>query len=452
MRKKEDSVTLTDRDRKPNVGFPVGGIFILVLSDFYLYFLYKPHLSSEIRQIRLVSFQIGKLYGVTRGLAKGMGLEFEMASPEVLDFAKLLAPIVGDKPTGVDLRADPSPVSDFQMIREARKAARAAERALEVPPDSEEERKKISPPDWGAVLDRGKKILAETSKDLEVTAYMIEALVREAQFAGLRDGYRLARELIEKFWDGIYPPAEDSDTEMRFKLLLDLCGVGTTGALIAPIRKIPFTEETSVDKLSLSHYRQALSLNQITDSKVRQQKIDKGAVTLGTIQKAVAETPAKFYLDLVDDITQGIAEVTRFGGALNKKSKYDAPSSEIVDVLEEYLSIVKDLARDKLPKPQAPAAAAASAAAQPGTEAQAAAPAVKDGAMKNRDDALDRLRKIADYFREHEPQSIIPYALEQVANWGKMSLPELLSELIPDEGPRKNVFKQVGIKPPETKK
>jgi len=42
--------------------------------------------------------------------------------------------------------------------------------------------------------------------------------------------------------------------------------------------------------------------------------------------------------------------------------------------------------------------------------------------------------------------------LEQVANWGKMSLPELLSELIPDEGPRKNVFKQVGIKPPETKK
>ena len=62
------------------------------------------------------------------------------------------------------------------------------------------------------------------------------------------------------------------------------------------------------------------------------------------------------------------------------------------------------------------------------------------------------MKKIADYFREHEPQSIIPYALEQVANWGKMSLPELLSELIPEEGPRKNVFKQVGIKPPETKK
>ncbi len=72
--------------------------------------------------------------------------------------------------------------------------------------------------------------------------------------------------------------------------------------------------------------------------------------------------------------------------------------------------------------------------------------------IRNREDALDRLKKVADYFREHEPQSIIPYALEQVATWGKMSLPELLSELIPEEGPRKNVFKQVGIKPPEAKK
>jgi len=47
---------------------------------------------------------------------------------------------------------------------------------------------------------------------------------------------------------------------------------------------------------------------------------------------------------------------------------------------------------------------------------------------------------------------VIPYALEQVVNWGKMSLPDLLAELIPDEGPRKSVFKQVGIRPPETKK
>ena len=40
---------------------------------------------------------------------------------------------------------------------------------------------------------------------------------------------------------------------------------------------------------------------------------------------------------------------------------------------------------------------------------------------------------VAEYFRRTEPQSIMPYALEQVVHWGKMSLPELLSELIPEE-------------------
>ncbi len=34
--------------------------------------------------------------------------------------------------------------------------------------------------------------------------------------------------------------------------------------------------------------------------------------------------------------------------------------------------------------------------------------------------------------------------------WGRLSLPELMMELIPDEAPRKNLFKQVGIRP-ETK-
>jgi hypothetical protein len=36
-----------------------------------------------------------------------------------------------------------------------------------------------------------------------------------------------------------------------------------------------------------------------------------------------------------------------------------------------------------------------------------------------------------------------------VVRWGKMSLPELLVELIPEDNPRSNLFKWVGIKPPE---
>ncbi len=375
-----------------------------------------------------------------------------MPSPEVLEFAKLLNPVSAEGPSGSDIRADPSPVSDYQKIREARKAARAAERSLDVPPDDPEQRNRIAPPDWGLVLELGNKIIAEKSKDLEVAAYMIEALVRQKRFPGLRDGYRLARELIERFWDGLYPaPADDSDTEMRFKLLLDLSGVGVAGALLAPIRKIPMTGETGVGPFSLTHYGQAVSLGKISDPKVREQRIGKGETPLETIQQAVVATPAQFYADLVEDLGESIAEINRFCGALREKSKYEAPSSEMVGVLEEYLAIIKDLARDKLPKPKAAPAQDLTATAQGAVSAQAAAP-VDPGKIRDRSDALERLKKIADYFREHEPQSMIPFALDQAANWSRMSLPELLSELIPEESARKNLFKQVGIKPPEPKK
>ena len=306
-------------------------------------------------------------------------------------------------------------------------------------------------PYWHPVLERATRVLAEKTKDLEITAYLIESLARLRGFPGIRDGYRLARELVERFWDGLYPVSDGGEIPERFSHILYLNGLEGPGTLIVPVRKIALTASTSLGTFNLTHHQQARSLAQLADAKLRQKRIDEGALTLEKIQKAVAETPAKFYTDLVEDITQSAEEFRLFCASLSERSGYDPPASDLLGVLDAYLDVVKDLARDKLLKPQAPAPAAAAGSAQTGPEAQAAT-AANAAVIKNREDALDRLKKVADYFREHEPQSIIPYALEQVATWGKMSLPELLSELIPEEGPRKNVFKQVGIKPPEAKK
>src|SRR5262245_46957217 len=53
-----------------------------------------------------------------------------MASAAVLDLAKLVAAIPGPKPTGVDLREESSANSTYYAIKDARNAARAAERQL----------------------------------------------------------------------------------------------------------------------------------------------------------------------------------------------------------------------------------------------------------------------------------------------------------------------------------
>jgi type VI secretion system protein ImpA len=367
-----------------------------------------------------------------------------MPSTEVLDFAKLLAPIPGEKPAGSDLRTDTSPVSDFHAIRDARRAAREAERRIDTGDEPQET------PDWRPVMERATKVLAEKSKDLELTAYLIEALVRLNGFPGLRDGFRLARELIERFWDGLLPAANDGEMpDARFSHILYLSGIDAPGTLIVPVRKIAMTAATSLGSLNLTHHQLAQSLNQVSDAKLRAKRIEDGAITMEMIQKAVAETPASFYAERLEGLGQCEEEFRRFCGALKEKSGYDPPSSDLRQVLELYGVVVKDLARDKLPK-----AAPAPALANGDVGKKEAGPAEKidPSVIRDRADAIERLKKIADYFRMHEPHSMIPYVLDQAANWSRMSLPELLSELIPEETARKNLFKQVGIKPPEPKK
>lgn len=374
-----------------------------------------------------------------------------MASPEVLDFTKLLAPVSEESPTGSDLRADISPLSDFQKIKEDRKAARQTETQLDRGTGDPAQDAKLVPPDWRPLVDRAVKVLAEKSKDMEVTAYMIEGLTRTKGFAGIRDGFRLAADLISTYGDALYPSPGDQDVENRFSHLLQLNGIESTGALIVPIAKIPLTGETSGGIFALTHYQAARALAKIPDAKARQARIDKGAITIEIIQKAVVETPAAFFIDLVDDINASLDQFRRFCDTIYEKTKYEAQSDNLRGALESYLEVVMDLARAKLPPPGAAKAADAVAAAvveAPPAGAPAAAVPAAAGVIRNRDDALEALGKVAEFFRKNEPQSVVPYALEQVIHWGQMPLPDLLLELIPEEGPRKNLFKQVGIKPP----
>jgi type VI secretion system protein ImpA len=369
-----------------------------------------------------------------------------MATPEVLDFPKLLTPIPGDNPAGPDLRADPSAVSDLRTIRTARDLASTAER-------QQLEKGDDVTPDWRPVLDRGTKALAEKSKDLDLTAWLIEALVRLRGFAGLRDGFRLASELVEQFWEGIYPPAEDGlDMGERFSHVLQLSGMEKEGTLIAPVRRIPLCDSSNVGRLSYAHFLMAKDLDKLKDADAKKKRIDAGAITLEMIRSGISETPSKFYADLMQDLQQAAEQFNRFCASFSSKSGYDAQASDLNKVIEEYKEAVVFLAKDKIPAaPVAAAAAAPGKAAEGDGSVPGAEQPVDPSVIKDRYDAMDRLLKIAGYFRTAEPQSIIPYALEQIVTWGKMSLPELLAELIPEEGPRKNVFKQVGIKPPEKK-
>jgi type VI secretion system protein ImpA len=368
-----------------------------------------------------------------------------MPSPDVLDFAKLLAPIPGDKPAGTDLRGNAGPTSPYYQVKDGRNTARAAERRMEGGLEDS------TPADWKVVVTSATKALGESAKDLELAAYLIEGLCRTNGFAGLRDGFKLTRGLVEQFWDGIYPTPDEEGVPTRVAALSGLNGDDAEGTLIAPINRIPITDSASHGKLTYANYVQATATAKILDPKARDKKIAEGAMHMDLIQRAVDETPAPYYRALHDDLTAALAEFAELGKALDAKAGPAAPpTSAIRTAMENVLAAINDVAKAKLavtmtkpaePKAEGDGKGEPGANGKPGDDEGEKLPVIH-----NRDDALNAILQLGDYFRRIEPHSPVPFALEQAVRWARMSLPDLMLELIPEEGPRKAFFKQVGIR------
>jgi type VI secretion system protein ImpA len=364
-----------------------------------------------------------------------------MPSPSVLDIESLLRPISGDRPAGEDLREDGSANSVYYQLKDLRSAARAAERAEEA--DGQEGVSQVKP-EWKAILSLGTSVLSERSKDFEVVAWLIEALARVHGFAGIRDGYCLVKAFAETFWDGLYPGLEDGTYEDRIAPLTGLNGQGNDGALIAPLRMVPLTAGTG-NNFALWHFQQANSQTKASDGSRRRDE-DSGSASLDQIQKSARETPTRFYVDLNEDLIGAKDAFMEAMAALAERAGEDAPpDTNIRNVLDNALSAVRFLAGGRLSTEPAEAPAAAPTAAETPSVARSAG-----GAITSRESAFQELRRVADFFRATEPQSVISYALDEIVRRGQMSLQELIGELIPNAEARSLFLLSAGIKPPES--
>ena len=127
-----------------------------------------------------------------------------MATPETVEIAPLLAPI---RPT--------SPRASRAVRSGLRRAA--GKTAVRGGGSGRNSRTgEVAPPDWRDCPSACRPaVLARRSKDLQVAAWLTEALTRTYGFPGLRDGLRVLRGLHEAFWETLHPQIEDGDLEFR---------------------------------------------------------------------------------------------------------------------------------------------------------------------------------------------------------------------------------------------
>lgn len=361
-----------------------------------------------------------------------------MASAQLIDLDSLAVPLESSDAAGADPRDDNSVSSNYSRLRDARKAARAAERSNLFDGNSS-----AADEHWRIVMDLAPEILKNEAKDLEVACWYTEALIRKSGFQGLRDGFTLIRSLIENYWDSLYPLPDEDGITTRVSPLTGLNGEGAEGVLIVPIRNVALTDRVEPGPFNYWQYKQALDTQRITDDQDREEIINKNGFSLDDILRAVELSSQEFYIDLRDDVREALNEYSAISQQLDELCgiEHSPPTSNIINALTEILGAINHIARHKLPQEEQevidePENTASGNTGNP----------VANQAVKSREDAFRQLMMISQFFRRTEPHSPISYVLEKAVKWGNMSLSELISELIPDSSSRDTYSSLTGVK------
>jgi type VI secretion system protein ImpA len=357
------------------------------------------------------------------------------AIPTLLDADALLAPIAGPSPTGADPREDFSAASPYLRLRDLRAEARTAERMADAAADGDT----APAADWRPVRDLATTIIAENAKDLEVACWLLEALLRTDGMAGFSAGARLIAAMTETFWEGLHPMPDDEDGPAhRFAPIAGLNGVDGDGTLIQPLRKLRLFERPDGSPVAVWQYRQSMEVAGIGEAARREQRIAAGVLPFDTID-AEARAAARDWADMLVDAGKAALEawdalgqvVAEYGGA-------DTPSSRVRDLLAEITDIAQRYAPGAAVEPPSQAAAevAVPTAAMP-----------LPSRIATREEALTALAEISAFFRRTEPHSPLAYTLAEAVRRARLTWPELLEEVVPDEGSRESILLRLGIRP-----
>ena len=199
--------------------------------------------------------------------------------------------------------------------------------------------------------------------------------------------------------------------------------------------------------VTLADYDSAVSIERLDDEQ-KERRVADGAVTLAMLDEQATADPVGL-MTLAAASRAALTAWDMMDRALADGFGRAKPSlGDVRALLERIEAFARRLApSDGMNQDAAPVAAPA-VEAEP---ARAAAPSAGGGApgpIASRDDALRRLDEVAAWFRRNEPQSPMAYTLAEASRRGRMSLPDLLAELVPDHATRSQILTSLGIKPP----
>ncbi|HXQ70817.1 MAG TPA: type VI secretion system protein TssA [Pyrinomonadaceae bacterium] len=359
--------------------------------------------------------------------------------PALIDIQALLSPIPGDNPVGENLQY--STVHD--EIREAR-------RAEDTLPQGDWEHK-TKAAQWTIVIELSTAALANRTKDLQISAWLSEALVHLYGFVGLRDGLKVIRGLHERYWDHVYPVIEDNDLDARANILSLLDKL-----LEFPLKSLPLTksgsgfeysyfqweESTKFDFPENMESLEAEAYDRLTQLKMQAEAEKK---TTGEVwRKAKGLSPRVFYEQTYGIVIECWQEFEALDKVMDEKFGRQTPGlGTLKKSLDSIRTLVEKLVKEKrFLEPDPPSDGTAQVISEGTVMSEMTGP------VRSREEALKRLAEVAHYFQTNEPHSPVAYLVQRAIKWGQMPLELWLEDVIKDGSVLGQLKETLGLKTP----
>ena len=266
-----------------------------------------------------------------------------------IDIDALLVPLTVENPAGEDLRYSQL----YEDIKEARK--------FDEPLDLGDWKREIKTADWDKVVKLCVDALQTKSKDLQIGAWLAEALIITEGFEGLACGLKIVTGLLQDFWEELYPPIDEGDLEFRAAPLEFM-----NEKLWPSIKEIPVTDEGKTPGYSWTKWQESREVGYESDTRnkygdvdeTRKKKRDEDVadrkVTGEEFDSAVAASSVAFYKSLADLTHSCVDEFKVLDTTVDEKFGQQAPRmADLGAAIEECNQLVARIYKEKNPAPAA---------------------------------------------------------------------------------------------------
>lgn len=364
----------------------------------------------------------------------------------LIPFDQLLAPLPGENPSGTNLLY----AGLHDEVREARRADDVLEQG--------EWKREPKVADWHKVYVLTTEALTGKTKDLQLAAWLTEALVQQHGFAGLHDGLKLLHGLVETFWDTLYPEVDEGDMEARANAV-DLLN---RPFFLAAVQRVPLTGNPiganysyldlkdsakydipdNLDALEIEARERAVQLQQTAAAE--------GKITSDQWRNAKKATRRAFCEETFTLLNMCWDRCKALDDVLDAKFQRQTPGlTDFKKCLEAVRSAVETMVKEKRKEEPDPVEQVSGEGSEvdgkPGAAARGGGPA------GTREEALKKLAEVAEFFRITEPHSPVSYLLQRAIHWGQIPLQTWLEEVIKDPAVLAQILETLGVKPGEQK-